>query len=50
MKKEGPTEYTECYSAEWLRYKVRETQKDNVFFCVFLCVRMMWALKKNKEV
>jgi hypothetical protein len=41
MKKKGPRnyEYKECYSAEWLRYEARETQKDHVFFCVFLCVR-----------
>jgi len=31
MKKEGPTDHTECYSAEWLRYEARETQKDNFF-------------------
>jgi len=43
MKKKEPTEYTECYSAEWLRYEARETQKFfcynlPMFFSVFFCV------------
>jgi len=45
MKKEGPTSYA---SAKWLRSEARETHKDNVFFCVFLCI--LWALKTNRRI
>jgi tricorn protease len=45
MKKEGPKSYA---SAKWLRSEARETHKDNVFFCVFLCI--LWALKTNRRI
>ena len=45
MKKEGLTSYA---SAKWLRSEARETHKDNVFFCVFLCI--LWALKTNRRI
>ncbi len=36
-KKIMPTDHTECYFAEWLRYEARETQKIFIFI-FFLCL------------
>ena len=44
-EKKGPTEYTEYTEGHRIFFVIISLY----FFCVFLCVRMMWALIK-KEV